>query len=226
MFPLPAPATVELIKGVPTRSLDVEGELVTPTGAAILTTVSSDFGPIPAVQIEKTGYGAGKKDFDFPNVLRVIIGESSEVKHQHKVTLLETNVDDLNPQYYELLMERLFTSGALDVYLAPIQMKKNRPASLLSVLCSPDKAQNMLDIIFANTSTLGVRISEMQRMCLDREWTEVDTQYGKIRIKIGKMNGIVRNAAPEYDDCKRAAIEYNVSVQEVHDEALMAYKRI
>lgn len=223
VFPLPAPATMELIRGVPTRPMDVEGELVTPTGAAIITTLASQFGPMPPMQTEVIGYGSGKKDFGFPNLLRVMIGEADEKEHGHQVTLLETNIDDLNPQFYELLMERLFAAGAFDVYLTPIQMKKNRSANLVSVLCNPDDSQEMLDIIFANSSTLGVRISEFRRVCLEREWTEVDTSFGKIRIKIGKQNGTIRNIQPEYEDCKAAAIKHNVPIKTVHDEALFAF---
>ncbi|MDO8684344.1 MAG: nickel pincer cofactor biosynthesis protein LarC, partial [Armatimonadota bacterium] len=191
-FPLPAPATVELLKGIPVRGVDVEGELVTPTGAAILKALASKFGPIPSIKLDKIGYGAGKSEHKFPNVLRVIIGDM-EVYEADIITepllILETNIDDLNPQFYDSAMDRLFEAGARDVYLSPIQMKKNRPATLLSILCDPHLASIMLSIIFEETSTLGVRIQEVQRACLERTWETAQTSYGPIRIKIGSLGG-------------------------------------
>lgn len=223
-FPLPAPATVELLKGVPWRTLDVVGELVTPTGAAIITTIASEFGPMPAMRVESVGYGAGKQEFEFPNVLRVMLGvESDALPASDRVSIIETNIDDLNPQFYEPVMEHLFDAGALDVFLTPVQMKKNRPGTLLSVICSPDHVRDLAGIILAGTSTLGVRVSQCDRVCLDRLWQDVKTEFGSIRIKVGYSGGRVVNAAPEYDDCKRAAEDHDVTVKHVYDAAIAAY---
>lgn len=225
-FPLPAPATVELLKGVPWRKVDAEGELVTPTGAAIITTIASRFGDMPGMVITKTGYGSGKQDFAFANVLRVMLGEkSADLSGRAKVYVIETNIDDLNPQFYESAMERLFAAGALDVYLSPIQMKKNRPGTLLSVISPADKVNELSQVVLRETSTLGVRISEKERLCLDRRWQEVQTEYGTIRIKIGELNGEQINASPEYDDCKRAADEHKVPVKRVYDAAVAAFRQ-
>lgn len=223
-FPLPAPATAELLKGLPTYGVDMEGELVTPTGAAIVTTLASAFGPMPAFRLESVGYGAGKFDYDFPNALRVMTGESEESQSVEPMVLLETNIDDMNPQFFDAAMERLFDAGARDVYLTPIQMKKNRPATLLSVLCDRDLIDTMMSIIFAETSTLGVRIQEVRRACLEREWKTVETKFGPIRVKIGSLRGELVNAAPEYEDCRAAAASHGVPVKAVYDEALIIFK--
>jgi uncharacterized protein (TIGR00299 family) protein len=226
-FPLPAPATAELLRGVPWRALDIEGELVTPTGAAIIREIAAEFGPLPAMTVEKIGYGAGKSDFGIPNALRVMIGEETalSVSPAESVTVIETNIDDLNPQFYETAMERLFAAGALDVFLTPIQMKKNRPGTLLSVICDPGLAEAIAAVILAETSTFGVRISRWERLCLDRRWEEVLTEFGVIRIKIGERNGRVITASPEYEDCKRAAAEHGVAVRRVHEIAAAAYRK-
>ena len=223
-FPLPAPATAELLRGVPWRKLDIEGELVTPTGAAIITELASGFGGFPAMRVETIGYGAGKSDFDIPNALRVMIGEETAGTESQGVMVIETNIDDLNPQFYETAMERLFAAGALDVFLTPIQMKKNRPGTLLSVICDPDLAEAIAAVILAETSTFGVRISRWERICLDRRWEEVATEFGTIRIKIGERDGRVITASPEYEDCKRAAIEHGAPIRRVHESAAALYK--
>ena len=223
-FPLPAPATSELLRDVPWRELGCEGELVTPTGAAIITSIASEFGPMPAISVEKIGYGAGKQDREFPNLLRVMIGESTDEKPAtKKVSVIETNIDDLNPQFYDSVMERLFAAGALDVYLVPIQMKKNRPGTLLSVICPPQKTDDLVQIVLSETSTLGVRVQQMDRVCLDRRWEDVETEFGKIRMKIGELNGKIINASPEYEDCKQAAEQCNVPVKKVYDTAVAVY---
>ena len=224
VFPLPAPATAEILRGVPWRKLDIEGELVTPTGAAIIREIAAGFGPLPAMTVESIGYGAGKSDFGIPNALRVMIGEEVAGAESQGVTVIETNIDDLNPQFYETAMERLFAAGALDVFLTPIQMKKNRPGTLLSVICDPDLTEAIAAIILAETSTFGVRISRCERLCLDRRWEEVVTEFGKIRIKIGERDGGVITASPEYEDCKRAAAEHGVAVRHVHESAAALYK--
>jgi len=226
IFPLPAPATAEILRGVPWRKLDIEGELVTPTGAAIIREIAEGFGPLPAMTVEGIGYGAGKSDFGIPNALRVMIGEEATTHGDSAecVTVIETNIDDLNPQFYEIAIERLFAAGALDVFLTPIQMKKNRPGTLLSVICDPDLTEAVAAVILAETSTFGVRISQWERLCLDRRWEEVVTKFGVIRIKIGERDGKEITASPEYEDCKRAAIEHGTPVRRVHETALTVYR--
>jgi uncharacterized protein (TIGR00299 family) protein len=226
VFPLPAPATAEILRGIPWRKLDIEGELVTPTGAAIIREIAAGFGPLPAMTVESIGYGAGKSDFGIPNALRVMIGEEAAGHEDESqcVAVIETNVDDLNPQFYETAMERLFAAGALDVFLTPIQMKKNRPGTLLSVICDPDLTEAIAAVILAETSTFGVRISRWERLCLDRRWEEVVTEFGVIRIKIGERDGRVITASPEYEDCKRAAIEHGAPIRRVHESAAALYK--
>lgn len=225
-FPLPAPATAELLVGVPWRKLDIEGELVTPTGAAILREIASEFGPPPAMRIERIGYGAGKSAFGIPNALRVLVGEEegAVLPSPEDVALIETNLDDLNPQFYDTAMEKLFAAGALDVFLSPIQMKKNRPGTLLSVLCEPGKAEAMAGIVLAETSTFGVRISHRERVCLERHWEEVTTEFGTIRIKVGELRGKAVTAAPEYEDCRKAAAQHSVPVREVYESAAARYR--
>jgi hypothetical protein len=230
-FPLPAPATAEILRGVPWRKLDIEGELVTPTGAAIIAEIASGFGEMPAMTVERIGYGAGKCDFDIPNVLRVMVGEESVTcagrrfgSSPQGVAVIETNIDDLNPQFYETAMERLFAAGALDVFLAPIQMKKNRPGTLLSVICDPDRAEALVSIILAETSTLGVRMSRWERVCLDRRWEEVVTPFGTIRIKIGERNGKTITASPEYEECKQAAAKHDVAIRQVYENAIILFR--
>jgi len=226
IFPLPAPATAEILRGVPWRKLDIEGELVTPTGAAIIREIAEGFGPLPAMTVEGIGYGAGKSDFGIPNALRVMIGEEATTPGDSAecVTVIETNIDDLNPQFYEIAIERLFAAGALDVFLTPIQMKKNRPGTLLSVICDPDLTEAVAAVILAETSTFGVRISRWERLCLDRRWEQVVTEFGVIRIKIGERDGRVITASPEYEDCKRAAIEHGAPIRRVHESAAALYK--
>jgi uncharacterized protein (TIGR00299 family) protein len=226
ILPLPAPATAEILRGVPWRKLDIEGELVTPTGAAIIREIAEGFGPFPAMTVGSIGYGAGKSDFGIPNALRVMIGEETAGHGDESqcVTVIETNIDDLNPQFYETAMERLFAAGALDVFLTPIQMKKNRPGTLLSVICDSGRAKSIAAVILVETSTLGVRMSQCQRLCLDRRWEEVVTEFGVIRIKIGERDGRVITASPEYEDCKRAAIEHGAPIRRVHETAFTVYR--
>ncbi len=222
-FPLPAPATMEVLQGIPWRELGIEGEIVTPTGAAIIATLTKKFGAMPPMSVTSTGYGAGKKDFGIPNVLRVLIGELVETTQQHEITVLEANIDDLNPQVYEVVMERLFAAGALDVYMTPIQMKKSRPATLLSVICAPSDIDKLSEIIFAETSTLGIRIDQRERLCLQREIVTVETKYGAVRLKLARKAGEVVNVQPEYEDCKSAAASHGVPVKLVQALALAEY---
>ena len=235
-IPLPAPATVELLKGVPVYDAGVQGELVTPTGAAIIRTLASEFGDMPAMKIDSIGYGAGKTEFPFPNALRLMIGEcccpsdgsdgSDGSDRSGRVSIIETNIDDMNPEFYDSVFERLFAAGALDVYLTPIHMKKNRPATLLSVISPTDKTDELARIILANTTSFGVRISSATRRCLEREWETVSTRFGEIRIKIGLLNGEVITTSPEYEDCRKAADAHSVPVKAAYDAAVVAYSTI
>jgi len=224
-FPLPAPATTEILMGVPWRALGIEGEIVTPTGAAIITEIAEGFGAMPKMVTKSVGYGAGKKDFGIPNVLRVMIGESEETAAEEcaEVAVLETNIDDLSPQVYEIVMERLFASGALDVYMTPIQMKKNRPAVLLSVICAPEDTDKLSAILFEETSTIGIRIDSRRRICLPREILTINTKYGQIRVKIARKDGEIVNVQPEYEDCKAVAAKNDVPIKRVRDAVVVAF---
>lgn len=224
-FPVPAPATVELLKDAPVYSSGVQAELVTPTGAALVKTLATKFGAFPEMKIEKSGYGAGSRDFSgFPNVMRLVIGESVAAKTTSDViTVLEANLDDLNPQVFGYVMDRLLERGALDVFGVPVQMKKNRPGTLMTVLCKPADASVLTDILFAETTTLGVRCREESRQTLARRWEQVRTPWGEVRIKIASMNGTVTNYAPEYEDCRRIASEQKVPLKTVMQEATRAY---
>ena len=234
-FPVPAPATVELLTGAPVYSSGLEAELVTPTGAAIVRTIVNRFAPFPAMKVEKSGYGAGTRDFPgHANVLRISIGvetalfEAGErVTHGsfETISVLEANLDDLNPQVFGYVMDRLLEAGALDVFGTPVQMKKNRPGTLLTVLAKPEEADKLAQIVFAETTTLGVRRREEQRQALNREWQTVTTRFGDVRIKIASMNGSVTSYAPEYEDCRRIAAEQRVPLKMVMQEAVQEYLR-
>ncbi len=222
-LPVPGPATAELLKGLPVRFEDGQSELVTPTGAAILAAVAQP-GP-PLFSITQVGYGAGARTLsDRPNVLRVCLGHPvSEVRHE-QLLVLETNIDDLNPEWYDHVMERLFAAGARDVFFSSVQMKKNRPGILLWVLCAPQEQGQLSDLIFNETSTLGIRSYPVDRLALRREQKEVQTEYGPVRVKIAyQPNGQV-NCAPEYDDCKRLAQEKNIALKLVYEAALQRAK--
>lgn len=226
-IPLPAPATLELLEGVPVYPVDVEGELVTPTGAAILKTLANGFGPMPSMTVRASGYGSGKKRFgNRPNLLRVILGDTVEdvFSGTPEVAVLETNLDDFSPQFYEPLSDKLFAAGAVDVFLAPIQMKKGRPATLLTILVPPDRAEAMADLVFTETTTLGIRFNTMKRLCLEREWKSVATPYGTIRIKVGRWKGEEKTASPEYEDIRAAADLAGAPLKAVHQAAMFAYQ--
>ena len=222
-LPVPAPATVELLKGAPTYGGPVEKELVTPTGAAILTTLCRGFGPMPPMTVKATGCGAGSLDLPHPNLLRLMIGEPVEPLREQRLTVLETNIDDMNPEFYDHLMERLFAAGALEVYLTPIVMKKSRPGTLVSVLTEPAWVEALSEILFRETSTLGLRVMEVARRCLEREWREVETEYGRVRVKLGLLRGEIVTAAPEYEDCKRLALARGAPVKAVYEAARAAF---
>jgi len=218
LLPLPAPATTELLRGVPIYSTGIRKELTTPTGAAILTTLCDEFGEMPSMQVEKIGYGAGSRELPLPNLLRVFIGNCPCQYEQDKVVVLETNMDDMNPQFYEHIMESLFHKGAKDVFLTPVYMKKNRPGILLSIIASSDKTGELLEVLFKETTTLGVRISEekMRRM-LKREGKIINTSYGEVKVKLSFIDGKLRDIAPEYDECKRIAEQYQLPIREAYD---------
>ena len=227
-LPVPAPATLELLKDAPLYSSGIQFELVTPTGAAIVKTLAKRFAPFPAMKMEKTGYGAGTRDFvGCANVMRLTIGESqpeftTEIPGD-TITVLEANIDDLNPQVFGYVMDRLLEEGALDAFGMPVQMKKNRPGMLLTVLCRNQDAPKMMDLIFTETSTLGVRQREEKRQTLAREWVTIATRWGDIRMKVASMNGTVTNYAPEYEDCRRIATECHVPLKSVMQEVLQLY---
>ncbi len=228
-FPVPAPATVELLKDAPVYSSGVQAELVTPTGAAIVKTLARRYAAFPEMKIEKSGYGAGSRDFPgHPNVVRLTVGESSGHALAAKtasetITVLEANLDDLNPQVFGYVMDRLLEEGALDAFGMPVQMKKNRPGTLLTVLCNPEDAGKFAQLIFTETTTLGVRRRDEVRQTLARRWENVCTPWGDVRIKIASMNGTVTNYAPEYDDCRRIAAEQHVPLKLVMGAAVEAY---
>jgi len=224
-FPVPAPATVELLKGAPVYSSGVQAELVTPTGAAIVKVLACRFAAFPSMTIEKSGYGAGARDFPgHANVLRLTTGEAAtKATAAETVTVLEANLDDLNPQVFGYVLDRLFEAGALDAFAVPIQMKKNRPGTLLTVLCDAEPAPKLTDIIFHETTTLGVRRREDSRQCLARRWETVRTPWGDIRIKIASMNGTVTNFSPEYEDCRKIASANRVPLKTVMQEATRIY---
>lgn len=224
-LPVPAPATMELLRGVPTYGRDVEAELVTPTGAAILTALAEGFGAAPPMTVGQIGYGAGSRELPHPNLLRVSIGNADEKAtgyEEDTVTVIETNIDDMNPQWYEHVMARLFEAGALDVFLMPIQMKQGRPGAQLSVLVAEETVSDVLPILFAETTTIGVRLHRARRYKLRREIITVETRYGPIDVKVARHGERVMNVAPEYRDCRRAAQEHGVPLKEVHRAAMTA----
>ena len=226
-LPVPAPATLKLLQGAPVYSSGPQVELVTPTGAAIVKTLAARFASFPAMRIEKAGYGAGTRDFpDYPNVLRLTIGEAATKAastSQETITVLEASLDDLSPQVLAYAMEQLLAAGALDVFSLPVQMKKGRPGALLTVLAKPEDADRLAKLVFAETTTLGVRRREEQRQTLARRWESVSTTWGPVRIKIASMNGTVSNYAPEYEDCRTLAEKHGVPLKKVMEEALQKY---
>lgn len=220
MFPIPAPATAELLRGIPIYQSSTQFELATPTGVAIISTLASSFGPLPPMRVNRIAHGAGNKDFPGqPNILRLFTGESAASYEEDTSLVIETNIDDMNPQVYDYLIERLMKAGAQDAYLTPIIMKKGRPAILLSVLTDRGKADDLLNVIFRETTSIGVRIHEVGRKKLSREIGEIETKFGKVRVKIGKRGDEVLNVSPEYEDCRKIAEEKNVPLKIVMAEA-------
>lgn len=226
-MPLPAPATLLLMRGLPLRKTDYTFEVLTPTGAAIIATLVSDFGPLAPVKVAGVGYGAGTKDLpDTANVLRLILGddEAPAALELRELDLLETELDNMNPELFEPVLDKLFALGARDVFTTPVMMKKQRQGLLLSVLVSPDKTTEAINVLLRDTTTLGVRLQRVQRICLDRVFHEVITPYGLVKVKAGLLGEEVLHAAPEFDDCKRLAAEAGVPVREVWEAAIAAWR--
>lgn len=220
VLPVPSPATAELLKGAPTYARGYDGELTTPTGAALLATLAERFGPLPPLRVGKIGYGAGTKDLPHaPNLLRVFIGEDGTRGDADVITVLETNLDDMNPEWFEYAQEQLFAQGALDVFYTPIFMKKNRPATKLTVLCETDKVDAVVDTLFQNTSTFGVRTYEVRRQKLERFSQTVETPFGPIAVKVGQWRDQVVQISPEYESCRQAAHQCGVPLQEIYQAA-------
>jgi uncharacterized protein (TIGR00299 family) protein len=244
---IPAPATSELLKGIPVYSSGLNGELVTPTGAVLVAELATGFGPVPMMKIDRIGYGAGSADFPgHPNLLRIMLGErvavpdrfalsgdrvagaaeirgSDPATGDEAVSIIEANIDDMSPQLYGYVVERALAAGALDVTCSSIQMKKNRPGLELSILCRPDLADGLARLLFDETTTIGVRIIEGRRKVLQREWVDVETTYGPVRVKVARRDGKIMNAAPEYEDCHRLALQKSVPLKEVMLAAQIAY---
>jgi uncharacterized protein (TIGR00299 family) protein len=225
LFPVPAPATADLLKGMPTYSAHVEKELVTPTGAAILRALAPEFGPQPSMRVSAIGYGAGTRNpKDFPNVLRLTLGETDDRTDLETVTVLETALDDLSPQVIAHVAESALAAGALDVMLTPVVMKKGRPGTLITILCEPSRSPEFERFLLRETSTLGLRIRQDRRVCLERNHVAVATEFGEVRVKVGSLGGEELNAAPEFEDCKAAAAKHGVALKQVQQAALVAYR--
>ena len=228
LFPVPAPATVKLLGGAPVYSGDIQKELVTPTGALIVSSYASEFGPLPAMTVEHVGYGAGDHDFaSTPNVLRVFVGRPAAAGQPGtgRVVVIECEIDDMNPQLFGVAMDRLYAAGALEVFYVAAQMKKNRPGTLLTVVAPPDHRERLSAIIFNETTTIGLRYSEVDRECLQREMVSVDTPVGPVRVKLAWRDGRLVNAVPEFEDCAALAATKNLSVKEVQALAVKAFER-
>ena len=223
-FPVPAPATVRLLRGAPVYSSGVQSELVTPTGALLVTSYATSFGAVPAMTIDKVGYGAGDRDLpSTPNVLRVLVGESTDRPSIERIVVLQSEIDDMNPQLFGLVMERLYAAGALEVFFSPVQMKKNRPGTLLTILSRPEQREELSAIVFRETTTIGVRYHDVLRERLEREIVAVDTPLGSVRFKVARLGDTIVNAAPEFEDCLRIASERTIPVKDVQAAANKAY---
>lgn len=242
-YPIPPPAVAELLKEVPIYQTEIEGELITPTGAAIITSICTEFGSIPKMEVEQTGYGAGTRNYDrFPNVLRLMFGKSdigseaySSVKdsrtgkekpilESQKLILIETNLDDVSPEVLGFVMERAMEIGALDCWFTPIQMKKNRPATMVSVLCEREKKEVLSELLFSETTTLGVRINEIERNCLPREFVKIQTEFGEIEVKIARYGKRIVNVKPEYEQLRKIAKKTGYSIRAVEATILKSFE--
>lgn len=223
-FPVPAPATLRLLHDVPVYSSGIQMETVTPTGALLVAGYAHQFGPMPAMRVERVGYGAGDRDLEgTPNVLRIVVGRDDTDPHAQRVVVLECEIDDMNPQIFGVLLEQLYAAGALEVFYTPVQMKKNRPGTLITVVAPPDLRDALTSIVFRETTTIGLRYQEVMRACLDRELVVVQTSVGAVRIKLARRGGEVVNASPEFEDCVRLAAERALPVKQVYGLAVQAY---
>lgn len=224
-IPIPGPAALELLKGAPSRISSVEAELVTPTGAGIVKTLARGFGRMPRMKVRSIGYGAGSRELDgLPNMLRVIIGDTASSFKEDTVMVIETNIDDMNPQGFEYLFERLFKEGVLDAYTTTIQMKKTRPAFKLTVLAAPESLEKISSVIFSETTSIGVRFYEAGRYKLDRKFVTARTKYGNVKVKVSGIAGNSFTVSPEYDECVRLARGKKVPFKTIYEEAKNAIK--
>jgi uncharacterized protein (TIGR00299 family) protein len=224
LFPAPAPATLALLGDAPIYGGTVQKEMVTPTGALIVSSYAATFGPIPPMSVEQIGYGAGARDNPVtPNVLRVLVGRATDRPRGDRVAVLECEIDDMNPQIFGVLMDRLYAAGALEVFYVPVQMKKNRPGTLLTVIAPLDRRTTLTDLVFRETTTIGLRHTEVDRDCLKREVVDIDTPLGPVRFKLAWRNDTLVNAAPEFEDCATLATAHNRSIKDVQAIAVQAY---
>jgi uncharacterized protein (TIGR00299 family) protein len=224
VYPVPAPATLRLLEGAPIYAGHQQAELVTPTGALLVSSYAKEYGPVPAMRVQKIGYGAGTRDFkETPNVLRVMLGESDGAALAQTVVVIECEIDDMNPQIYGVLMDRLLGEGALDVFYTPVQMKKNRPGTLLTIIAPPNRRERLTATVFTETTSIGLRYREMTRECLERETVSVDTPFGAVRFKLARRAGAIVNASPEFEDCARIARELGLPLKDVQAAAMKAY---
>ena len=224
VFPVPAPATVRLLGEAPVYSSGVQSELLTPTGALVLTDYADAFGPVPAMRVKAVGYGAGDRDLpDTPNVVRVLVGEADTTQSATRVAVVECEIDDMNPQLFGPLMDRLYAEGALEVFYVPVQMKKNRPGTLVTLVTRPEQRASLTEVLFRDTTTIGVRYQEMHRECLERTTVHVDTPLGSVRFKVARRDGRMLNAQPEFDDLAALAASSGQSIKEVQATALAAW---
>jgi uncharacterized protein (TIGR00299 family) protein len=224
LYPVPAPATLRLVGDAPVYAGPVAAELLTPTGALLLTDYASSYGPMPAMRVSRVGYGAGDRDFPgTPNVLRVVVGEAAAQASRMRVCVIECEIDDMNPQIFGTLMDQLYAAGALDVFYAAVQMKKNRPGTLMTIVARPADRESLVNLVFRESTTIGVRFSEMERECLDRETVEVRTPLGAIRFKVARREGRVLNAQAEYEDLVRLAREHARPIKDVQALAAKAW---
>jgi uncharacterized protein (TIGR00299 family) protein len=225
-LPVPGPATLELLKGIPVQWTQLEGETVTPTGAAIISTLGKTFGAQPSFTVERIGYGAGTREWpDRPNLFRLILGGENRRSGDEEMLVIETNIDDMNPQFYDHVIDRLFGAGARDVFLAPIQMKKNRPGTLLTVICEPSHRAALAQVMLQETSTIGVRYYPVNRTILKRESKKVRTRFGEVTVKLTERPDGTRRATPEYDDLKRIAAAKKLPLIVIHDEAMRSVRK-
>lgn len=223
ILPVPAPATLELLKGIPCYSSGVKKELTTPTGAAFIAHFAEKFGSLPNMEMLSTGYGAGTHEIkNIPNLLRVVLGMSKESSHHLSMKVIETNIDDMNPELYDYVIDQLFKVGAVDVFFVPINMKKNRPGILLSVITSTEYFDSVVQVLLEETSTLGVRHYDIDRVVLPRKQKMIMTPFGKVRVKIGGLDESTRTISPEYEDCRKIALKQEIPIKRVYDEALKA----